>query len=703
MLHERFIYLYVESIKAMRHLLFVIFCFHSIALFGQSSKEVLPQLITNIIEDFLESSENENFDYNTVFEQLNYYFEHPLNINSATENQLRDLVIISEVQISDFLNHRAQFGNFLSIYELQSIPSWNLVLIRAVLPFLKCEVAAVDYNLNFYDALTKGKSSAFLKVKRILEPRKGFIPNASGNIPFEGDPFNLYVRYRYEYGQLFKAGFTMEKDPGEKLFGKASPYGFDFYSFFLFARRVNKYVDAVVLGDYAVSLGQGLILHNDFGTGKSSFVMNIKRAGRSLRPYSSVNETNFFRGAGTIINLNKNIQTVVFASYKPINATVYSDTLDNNDFDSFGSIRMDGFHRTVSEIAAKNSIMQTNFGTKFSYQNKGLRISMNGLYTAFDIPFVRSEQLYRKFLFSGSRLINTSIDYTYRYKNYTFFGETAISDNLATANIHGVLIGLDRKMDLSVLYRKFDVDYHVLGANAFGDASQPINEEGLYLGSEIRPLRGFSISTYLDLWRNPWVGYRRDGPSVGRDFLLRMQYVKRRKFDAYAQYRWVNKMRNLDLGNNFVSPLPYSLQRLRLHFGYKISKEWEIRDRVEFSFFKDVNNSSPGLMMYQDVIYRPIAKAFSFNARYAIFDVSSFDARIYAYENDLLYEFYIPFFFNKGSRFYVNTRWRIMKNYTWEFRVGRTFFQNVDGISSGNNFINGRTITELKTQLRIAF
>ena len=108
-------------------------------------------------------------------------------------------------------------------------------------------------------------------------------------------------------------------------------------------------------------------------------------------------------------------------------------------------------------------------------------------------------------------------------------------------------------------------------------------------------------------------------------------------------------------------------------------------------------------MVYQDVIWKPVARPFSFTARYALFDINSFDARIYAYENDILYEFYVPFFQNRGSRFYINTRYRLGRNLTLEFRVGRTYLENADVIGSGNDAISGNTRTEIKTQLKVRF
>lgn len=658
--------------------------------------------IANIIEEYLEATDAESFDYNTIFENLNYYFEHPLNINTATEYDLRELFLLNELQINDFLRHRDRFGAFLSIYELQAMPTWDLYTIQNVVPFLKCDLDPSDANLNFRDALTKGNSQLYLKAKRVLEKRKGFIKNSDGVAPYVGDPNHMYVRYRYEYGQSFKAGFTAEKDPGEKLFGEGSKYGFDFYSFFIYAKDVSKRVSILSLGDFAVSMGQGLILYNDFAPGKSSFVMNVKKGGRSIRPYSSVGEVNFFRGGGAVINLAKSWQVTAFASHKPADAVVDRDTIVNTDFDSFGNIRLDGYHRTQSEIDHKNSILQTNLGGKLQYKVRNFNVSLNSLYTAFDVALIRDEALYKKYLFSGKKLYNTSVDYSWRLRNMTFFGEAAMSDNGGFAQLHGLLVGLDPKMDLSAVYRNFAPDYQVINGNAFSESSLPINEKGFYLGMEIRPLKNIVVSGYADFWQQPWAAYRRDGPSEGKEFLVKFSYVLRRKLEFYAQYKYEQKQLNLKSESLVSFPSNQTLHRLRMHLGYKINKEWEIKDRIEFSRYSH-SSDSKGVMLYQDVLYKPIGKALSFTARYAIFDINSFDARIYAYENDLLYEFYIPFFQNRGTRFYVNTRYRIGRNYTWEFRIGRTHFDNVNTISSGNSQINGNTMTEIKTQLRIRF
>lgn len=107
-------------------------------------------------------------------------------------------------------------------------------------------------------------------------------------------------------------------------------------------------------------------------------------------------------------------------------------------------------------------------GWETEYKVKRFKLSGNILYTGFNAPLMRDKAfLYRKFLFNGTSLVNASVDYSWRYRNYTFFGELAASDNSGTAQIHGLLLGLDRKVDMSLVYRKYDSDYQVLNPNAF--------------------------------------------------------------------------------------------------------------------------------------------------------------------------------------------------------------------------------------------
>jgi hypothetical protein len=101
----------------MNKFLLIVALFFSFYSFSQTKSEIVQQRIELISEQL----ETEEIDLTDVLEQLNYYYDHPINLNSATAEMLKALELLSDVQINDVLLHVKQFGKFISIYELQSL------------------------------------------------------------------------------------------------------------------------------------------------------------------------------------------------------------------------------------------------------------------------------------------------------------------------------------------------------------------------------------------------------------------------------------------------------------------------------------------------------------------------------------------------------------------------------------------------------
>jgi len=329
---------------------------------------------------------------------------------------------------------------------------------------------------------------------------------------------------------------------------------------------------------------------------------------------------------------------------------------------------------------------------------------VNALQQNFSIPISNDDALYRRFRFSGDRLTNLSTDFTYRYKNFNTFGEFARSDNGGTALISGLLTSLGRNVDAAVVYRNYSQDYQVLNANAFSESTLPINERGIYFGLKFRAAKKITFSTYYDIWQHPWPRFQIDAPSHGKDFLFKVEYYERRKLSAYIQYRIEQKQRNGSDVNSKVDPLiPTILHRGRVHVSHTLNKNLRLRNRFEFSYFKLDDVLTNGYMLYQDIIYKPSGGSYSFSARYAIFDTDGFNTRIYTFENDILYEFSIPFYADKGTRFYINWNQRFGRHLTFQLRYAKTYFQNRESISSGGQFIDGNQRSEIKALVKYKF
>ncbi len=666
---------------------------------------------TDLIEDFILNSGLEgDFDYNTLFEHLEYLQEHPLNVNLAGREELEDLNLLTAIQVNDLLQYRKEFGDLIALEELQSITSFDLNTIQRILPFLQISGGLDDYNVPIPTMLSSGKNELYLRWRRVLETQKGYKTKADGSpASFLGDPNKLYMRYKHSFENRLSYGFTAEKDEGEEFFKGSNQQGFDFYSAHIALKNASKLVKDLVIGDFNASFGQGLILFSGFSNGKGAEVMDIKRGARAVRAYTSVNEFNYMRGAAATLGLTDHIELTTFVSYRKRDANLgATDTTDlDNDILFFTSLQSSGLHRTLGEIEDEASIKQFVTGGSVKYKTDTWHVAVNGLYNKLDRDLVRNPLPYNQFYFSGNQLLNTSIDYSFLYQNFNFFGETAISDNGKIATTNGVLIGLDRDMDLAILYRKFAKDYQALDSNPFQESSGGRNESGLYLGLEIRPSNHWKIKTYFDIYQHPWLRSAADAPSKGNDFRTRIIYFQKRKFEAFLELRREQKELNAPISTEVSKTdilVKYSLSQARLFFSNKVSKSLELRSNIGYGVFNDgVNKKSSGIVLYQDIIYKPMTFPLHFTTRFAIYDTGGSQIRYYAYENNLLYVYGIPAYYNKGTRFYINLRYKGIRNLTLEARYAQTYWSNKDTFSSGFSEIDGPSRSELSAQIKYQF
>ena len=110
-----------------------------------------------------------------------------------------------------------------------------------------------------------------------------------------------------------------------------------------------------------------------------------------------------------------------------------------------------------------------------------------------------------------------------------------------------------------------------------------------------------------------------------------------------------------------------------------------------------------GYLLYQDVLIRPPEKPYDISLRYAIFDTDTYDERIYAYENDVLYAFSIPAYYYKGSRFYILFKYEITDWLDFWLRYATTWYSNQNTIGNDLDEIQGSRRSEVKAQLRFKF
>ncbi len=647
-------------------------------------------------------------DFNTLYESLQAYLERPLDLNHASVQQLEELGLLSDFQLSQFLAYRQALGPLISIYELQAIPGFEPAFIQLLLPFVTIKAQLDDYQVSLRELLSGGRNELYLRWSYPLERALGYTQPTDTDNRYLGDANQLYLRFKHAYSNRFSWGFTAEKDRGEPFFrGENRRRGFDFWSGHLGLRDINRWLRSLVIGDFSANLGQGLILYTGFGYGKSAAISSIRRGGRVLSPYASVNEAAFLRGLAITTAWRKKFESTAFVSYRRRDAVLaMPDSLaDANEMPVFSAFDLDGFHRTPAEMAGRETLRQLLAGGSLRYNFDRGHLSLNGVFHQFDARLVSRPQLYNAYYFSGNTLANASLDFSFRHRNLSTFGETAISANGTIAALAGLFFSPDRKVDISLLFRHYPARFNSLMANPVGETTGGRNESGLYLGIEIRPHKYWLLNGYFDIWQHTFFRFMVDAPSQGYEYRTRLSYQRRRQYEAYVELQYEVKEGNIPIIDSPLNDvIPNYRFQLRLHFSLKISPALEWRSRIDYGYAdNEINNRQRGNSIAQDLLFRPVGSPLSFTLRYALFDTDGYQVRFYNYENGLLYNFAIPAYYNQGSRFYINLRYRGIKHLMIEMRIARTFWANQPFIGSGTEQLPSPVRTDMSAQIKYIF
>lgn len=712
--------------RTCRNLTLYTFLLFPFFVFAQDT--IIPKTDDNDIqqqlENLAESSENEEADYTNLLDQLNQFKEHPINLNNTSLEELRQLQLLNDIQIVALLKHISKTGKLITIYELQGIEGFDLQTIQRILPYVHVKDSFTAAHFSMKEMFRSGQHAVVLRYGRTLEEQKGFTSTDSLSLynsqssRYIGSPDKLYARYRFTYGTNVSWGITAEKDQGELFFKNKQRFnydwyenalngnqktGFDFYSAHLYVRNL-KFIRALALGDFQATFGQGLTMWSGYSFGKSADIMGTKRSAAGLRPYASVDENLFLRGAAATFGYKK-FEATAFASYKKVDANV-SDTTADGEILAISSLQETGYHSTVGEIADKHAINQTIYGGNIAYKGQSFSIGLTGTHYALDKNLKRDLSYYNQFEFSAKENTNVGLDYNLIVRNFNFFGEEAFSANGGSAFVNGVTVSLDPRLSFTALHRYYQRNFQNLLSNGFGESTRPANEKGLYLGMVAKPLPHFTLSAYYDRFEFPWLKYQIDAPSTGYDYMAQLNFTPSKKFDAYFRIRSRSKFKTYTSDITDIDVIvPYEQTNYRINTSISILPSVKLKNRIELVDYKvSEDKTEKGFMVYQDVSFNKIGKPFSFTLRYALYQTDTYNARIYVYENDVPGAYTIPAYYYRGSKFYILLDYNITRRIEVWLRFAQTVYDNQKIISEGSlTEIPGNAKSEVKAQIRFKF
>lgn len=609
------------------------------ATIAQTEDEALNKLM----ETYSEYA-GASVDFLDLYDQILKYKKSKINLNKANYDELSAFALIGKTKAYQIRKHIKLYGQLISIYELQSIPSFTKEYIEMILPFITINESP---GVNIRTALKEGKNELmilhqFTDISH-LQPKN---PTDSNKIL--GDGNRALLRYRYAMPGVYSFGLTAEKDAGELWPTSKEGLQSGYLSLHAFIKPKGRIIESIALGDYQVNFGQGLTFSSGLAFGKTAMVLNTFRAREGIRPYRSVNETQFLRGAAIGLNLGQKTKLHLFASKNGENVVI-----DANG--EAGSLNNFGFVRTLRDLSRKNNQNVTIIGSNLNQQIGTFNIGFTAVQQWFSVPFAANERLYAIHRFQGSSLTNMGVDYKGSWKNVLFYGEVSGNNfSKQPSMVHGALIALNKRWSANLSYRNFQKDYHVIYTTAWAEQTTPINEKALYMGLQYEHYRKLKISAFADIIQFPWLRFRDDAPGFQTDLFLEGRHFFSKYFNHYIRIR-----RTIFTDNAPSEGLKNKIQQTNYRWNARYHIDKDEPGKLATAFRAEIvqlNNDSKntlGSLFFADLGYHFKKSSIKLVGRYTLFNTPDFESRIYAYENDVLYAFSIPAMYGNGNRFYM--------------------------------------------------
>lgn len=698
--------MYIRKIKYLViNTLGITICMVLTCVKGYNQDFIRREIDVNSFIQNLLPIQGDDINYNEVAENLIQLYATPLDLNTCTREELSATFLLNERQLNHFFEYRSQLGPFISIYELQAIVDFDLPTIYKILPF----VGISSPNQKIWESISNPSDHYFLfRTEQLLETKRGSTPNApksrNGTLQkFEGSNLQWYARYRYSRSRDFSFGFTFEKDEGESFEWNPSKYkyGADFVSVHAQIQNKGK-LKNLIIGDYQLQVGQGLIFAAGFSLGKGmETVYTVRRPTVGAKPYTSVTEAGFLRGISATYALHKKLSLTMIYSRTRRSGNLSEVQDDSTVQTVVSSLQTDGLHRIPNELQYRANTLEQNTGAHLWYNSTRGQLGVSFLYTHFDTPLKRASAIRNEYEFSGTDNLVVGCHGNYLWQNFNFFGEIARSKSSGIGAVAGMLASLSKRWDATTVFRHYDKNFHSFYANSFGENSRNINETGLYVGLKYTIHKKLKIGTYIDVYKFGWYKYLVDKQnSSGYDVLFQTTWTPSKKWALYGVIRHERKERNIPSNLSKQRFVSHTIrQNLILNAEYTPHKVISFRTRIQGSLFSYQDFPvDKGWLIFQEIAitWRKI----SISSRISSYNTDSYDARQYAVEKDVLYAISMPVYYERGFRNYILLRYTPYRKLDLWLRIARTTMPERDKIGSYVDEIDSSHRTELKFQLR---
>ncbi len=659
-------------------ILFLLLFLPSVAFAQEQWREEIRRIVDNM-QWTMSDGEDVEQAMEEMYDMLCDIHENPINMNTATREELERLPFLRPKQVEAICEHLYLYKGMRTLAEFHLIPTIDYECRKLIGLFVYIGKRKDDGFPEIKNIVKYGRHKLTTMAKLPLYDRSG---DRNGYLGYK---YKHWMRYDFTYHDNVRLGFVASQDAGEPFFANVNKRGYDYYSAYLQLKGLGR-VENLIVGRYRPSFGKGLVVSSQWVMGDG-----VWRTDRGFKVHSSRMTADYLQGVAATVDVGKQIDLSAFVSWRNMDATLNADG-------TVATILNNGYHRTPAEIARKNNLNETVGGVNVSLDGDFYRLGLTAMYSHYSRRLApNTNKAYRRHYATGSDFVNVGLDYSVRRGDFLFEGETAMDRNgaLATVNILSATIFYD--FDVRLHHRFYSHKYNALRGKSVIGGGKVNNDNGV----------GASVTwQHSDKWKfvacteyvyHYWPTYQASQSSWETTNMLSAVFTPSEEWTISGRYRFRIRQQDGETKRQLTEKTDH---RLRLSAAYNGTSRWSGKTQADM-IVTSKTRTDRGIMLSQDISYKPLTgnkSPLTVSAGFKYFHTDAFAASLYAYEPGLPYSFSMPAYYGHGIRYSLTAKANVGKWLQLGAKIGTTNYFNRSTIGSGLQAIDASSMTDVELQ-----
>jgi len=610
-----------------------------------------------------------------------------INLNRADRHTLTASGKLTEVEIDALLAHKQQFGLLLDWYELQAVPGFSVSRIQELQVWF--EVLPGHQRGSWKHSFQKVQHRWLFRAQQILEKQEGYdlARRAAGRSHYLGPQHAFRSQYR-QSGQMHQAVISIARDAGE--------LGIDQLGGHL-ALQSNGRWKKIILGDYHLRIGEGLVANTLFGNGRSVWMDQFVFNGSQLRGASGLQSFGAYRGLSAVYHINSQWHFMPWLFSMRWSGSWVGASSDTADFGSIGLIRENGFHRTPSELAQRRQIAAQGMGSQLFFNNRRLQLSLHGQYMQLPGSIQRKEMVHQQLWPAGPHWLHLGLAHRWQRNKWHSQGEFAWQWASGWAFLQQFYLIPHSKVQVRMAGRWYRPNYLSYQANSLHRGSRVNNEQGVLLQLHYQMNRQLQIACMSDWVYFPWMRFQIPVPSSIREERLALRYDFSKTSSLTFQARWeTQEVGHSEAGLRLLRE--QRIARYQWRYRQQLSETWDLQWWLNNHWSRVNRQTNRAHSTALQLRYK--SEKWSFAGQLSTFDASTYENRFFQAEPDVLYGMGMSSLYGQGARFIALAQYQHRLVKVW-LRYARTAFSDRETVGSGLDASEGNIRSQMSLQCQI--